>query len=212
VLWETKGNTLTLAATDGRRLAVARGPLLASGASAPPAAIVPIKALALLKSLTVDPATRTGVRMTRNQLAIDAGRAKVSTNLVEGQFPKYQDVVPTDLDRTAELNTTEFLGALRRASLLTNEESKGVRLSFSDGSLTLSSRAPEQGEATIAMPARFHGEAIDIGFNPVFLLEVLRVIHHEEVSFAMKEPNRPGMIRTGDDFLYVIMPVNLSSA
>jgi DNA polymerase-3 subunit beta len=173
--------------------------------------IVPTKALSLLGRLTIDPATRTGVKLSRNQLSLDAGRAKVNTALVEGQFPRYQDVIPTDMDRTAQLNTAEFLSALKRAALLTNEESKGVRFAFENGSLTLSSRAPEQGEATVAMPVRYTGDPIEIGFNPVFLLEVLRVVREDEVTFAFKEPNRPGVIRLGDDFVYVIMPVNLSS-
>ena len=136
----------------------------------------------------------------------------ISSALVEGKFPKYEDVIPTDCDRVAELNTAEFLGALRRAALLTNEESKGVRFSFSNGNLTLTSRAPEQGEATIALSIDYSGEAVEIGFNPVFLLDMLRVVHTETISFAIKESNRPGLIRVGDDFVYVVMPVNLSSA
>jgi DNA polymerase-3 subunit beta len=96
--------------------------------------------------------------------------------------------------------------------LLTNEESKGVRFSFSEGSLTMSSRAPEQGEATICLPVDYRGEAMAIGFNPVFLLDVLRVAHTEKLTFAFKEPNRPGVLRMGDGFLHVVMPVNLSSA
>ncbi len=212
VLWETKGNKLTLAATDGRRLAVARGMLAAAPAQAPPTAIVPTKALALLGRLAIDATMRTAVKITKNQLLLDAGRAKMSTALVEGQFPKYQDVVPTDMDRMAYLNTAEFHSALKRAALLTNEESKGVRFAFAEGGLTMSSRAPEQGEATVAIPVRYEGEPVEIGFNPVFLLEVLRVVHAEEVSFSMKDPNRPGVLRIGDDFTYVIMPVNLSSA
>ncbi len=110
------------------------------------------------------------------------------------------------------LKTTEFLSALKQAALLTNEESKGVRLAFSDGDLTISSRAPEQGEATVSIPVEYKYEPLDIGFNPVFLLDVLRAVHTDEISLALKEANRPGVLRAQDHFLYVVMPVNLASA
>lgn len=212
VMWAVDGKRLTLAATDGRRLAVAHA-ALADGASASVAqVIVPAKTLTLFGRLPVEPDARVGVKMSNNQLVLNMGRAMVSTSLVEGQFPNYHDVIPSDCDRVATLNTAEFLGVLKRASLLTNEESKGVRFALSEGNLTLTSRAPEQGEAEVTLPIEYSSEPVEIGFNPVFLLEVLRVVHADEITFAVKEPNRPGVIRLGDDFVYVIMPVNLSSA
>ena len=109
-----------------------------------------------------------------------------------------------------EFNTQELLGAVRRAALLTNEESKGVRLSFASGVLTLSSRAPNQGEAVVSVPIEYSDKEIEIGFNPVFLTDVLRAVPSDKVVFEFKETNRPGVFRCGDDRLYVVMPVNLS--
>ncbi len=212
VLWEITGKELVLAATDGRRLSVARTKLASSHTRTLPRTIVPIKTLSLFSRLPIDPEAVVAVKVSSNQIILRVGRAVVSSNLVEGQFPKYQDVIPADCDRTVEISTAEFLSGLKRAALLTNEESKGVRLAFSDGTLTLSSRAPEQGEATISMPIQYRGEAIEIGFNPVFLTDILRVAHAEEVTFAFREPNRPGLVRIGDEFVHVVMPVNLSSA
>ncbi len=210
VLWVLKGEKLTLAATDGRRLAVAHGELLAGSEPTDAVAIVPSKALSLLGHLSADSDARVGIKISTNQVLFDTGRALVGSALVEGQFPKYEDVIPSDCDQVATLNTAEFLSALKQAALLTNEESKGVRFSFAEGQLTLSSRAPEQGEATVSLPIEYRGAAIDIGFNPVFLLDMLRIVHAEKITFAVKEANRPGLIRLGDDFVYVVMPVNLS--
>ncbi len=212
ILWEVAGDKLTLAATDGRRLSLAHGQLVEGGSAEIPHLIVPAKALSLFSRLPAEPDARVGVKITSNQLLLNMVRATISTSLVEGKFPRYQDVVPTDCDRVARLNATEFQGALKRAALLTNEESKGVRFSFSRDNLTLSSRAPEQGEAEIALPVGYQAEPLEIGFNPVFILEGLRVVHTEEITFAVKAPNRPGVIRLGEDFVYVVMPVNLSSA
>jgi DNA polymerase-3 subunit beta len=212
VLWEASGERLTLAATDGRRLSMARGALAGVAKSEGMRAIVPGKALSLFGRLAGDPATVVGVKGTTNQVLLDVGPAFISTSLVEGNFPKYEDVVPDDCDRVMEVSTSELLGALRRAALLTNEESKGVRVSLSEGNLTLSSRAPEEGEATVSLPVRYSGEPMEIGFNPVFLTDPLRVAHAEEIKIAFKESNRPGVISIGGDFIYVVMPVNLASA
>ncbi len=212
VLWEVSSKELVMAATDGRRLSVARGKPASCRAKSVPNAIVPGKALSLFNRLPGDAEAVVAVKMSSNQMLLRIGRAVISTNLVEGHFPKYQDVIPADCNRTVQLNTAEFHGALKRAALLTNEESKGVRLSFDDGSLTLSSRAPEQGEATISLPVEYKGEPMAIGFNPVFLTDVLRVTNSDEVTFAFKEPNRPGVLRMGDAFIHVVMPVNLASA
>lgn len=212
VLWEVKGSALTLAATDGRRLAVVHGEVKAADQSAERRAIVPAKAMTLLNRLPVEGDSVVGVGITDNQLILKMGGAVLCTALVEGQFPNYQDVIPGDCDRVFRLNTLEFQSALKRAALLTNEESKGVRLSFSEGTLTLSSRAPEQGEATISLPVDGPKERLEIGFNPLFLLDVLRVLQAEELTLALKEENRPGVIRQGEAYVYVVMPVNLSSA
>ena len=212
VLWEIDGDKLTLAATDGRRLSVAHGKLAGAPEGKPAQAIVPSKALTLFARLSVDDGAVVGIKLSSNQAIFKVGSVTVSTVLVEGHFPKYQDVVPSDCDRLVELDTAEFSGAVKRAALLTNEESKGVRLSFADDALTLSTRAPEQGEATIVLPVSYHGEPTDIGFNPTFLSDVLRVAQTKKVTFAFKEANRPGIIKTSDDFIHVVMPVNLSSA
>jgi DNA polymerase-3 subunit beta len=169
-----------------------------------------VKALSLVSRLSEEPDISAGVKVTGNQFLLQVGPVSLSSSLVEGRFPKHQEVIPADSDKEVLLDTLEFQSALRRASLLTSEESKGVRLSFGDNRLTLSSRAPEQGEVTIGLGIEYRGEPMEIGFNPVFLLEVLRVAHTDKVAFRFKEPNRPGVIQLNEDFVYVVMPVSLS--
>jgi len=209
VLWEKRGKKLVLVATDGRRLARAIGPL-EKATQGDVQAIVPVKAINLLGRLM-----RTGdelleVKITSNQLLARTGNGMIASALVEGHFPKYEDVIPKDCDRRARLNRLEFMSALRRASLLTSEESKGVRMQFDDGRLTITSRAPEQGEATIRMSVEFEGEPITIGFNPYFLIDALKVMDDGEVTFELKEPTRPGVLKGSGDFLYLVMPVSLA--
>lgn len=209
VLWELEKGRLNMVATDGRRLSFATGEVTAKpGASA--RAIVPVKAIQLHQRLLADSDDSVRVKVLPNQLIVRTQRATLGSALVEGHFPKYQDVIPTDGNKTAQLSTAEFLSAVRRVALLTNEESRGIKLSLSGEKLTLSSRAPEQGEAEVTIPVQFRGDPIDIGFNPNFLVDALRAVRGDEVTLDLKESNRPGVMRVGSQQLYVVMPLNLS--
>ncbi len=209
VLFEVK-DRLLMVATDGRRLSKAVGDLTRAPAADLPQVIVPPKALSLVGRLPAEADGFVAVHLAENQMILKVGQATVSTSLVEGHFPKYEDVIPQDCDKEVELETTVFLSALRRAALLTNEESKGVRLSFEQGRLVLSSRAPEQGEAVISMPVAYTGEPVEIGFNPHFLIEALKVVTDDKVVFRCSNAKRPGLLQAGELFTYVIMPVSLA--
>lgn len=210
VLVEREGKKLTLVATDGRRLALAKGAVSnpnGEGSSA----IIPTKALSQLTKLFNSPDETVRVKVTENQAIFATDTATLSTNLVEGNFPPYKDVVPKDQDKKAVFATDALASGVRRAALLTNEESKAVRFSFAPEQLTLTSRAPEMGEAEISVPIEsYSGDAVDIGFNPHFVTEVLKVVDSDQVTMEFKAANKPGLIKTGPDFLYVVMPVSLS--
>ncbi|MCP4837212.1 MAG: DNA polymerase III subunit beta [Phycisphaera sp.] len=214
VLLERTGRNLRLVATDGRRLAVARGECN-KHAEQDGSSIVPTKALNVLNRLMSDPDEPVKVRRDRNQILFQVGDGVgapvLSSNLVEGSFPPFEDVIPKDQDKRVEFNANELSSAVRRAALLTNEESKGVRLAFGDGSLTLSSRAPEMGEAEIRVDAaQYQGDPIEIGFNPAYITEALKHADSSTVQIELKAPNKPGVIKVDGDFTYVVMPVNLT--
>ncbi|MFW6032691.1 MAG: DNA polymerase III subunit beta, partial [Phycisphaeraceae bacterium] len=210
VLVEREGNKLAMVATDGHRLAVARGSCQSAGDGETRSSIVPSKALNLLMRLFDDAEETVRVQHRENQILFATDRAVLVSNLVEGSFPPYKDVIPKEGDKRATLPTDVLVSAVRRAALLTNEESKGVRMSFSPDGLRLSSRAPEMGEAEInvAVP-EYEGDPIEIGFNPTYVLDALKVIDAGEVQMELKAANKPGVLRTGPSFLYVVMPVNL---
>ncbi len=210
-LLSVKAKRVSLVATDGRRLAEARGDLIGGDAKEKDGgrAIIPVKALSLVDRLITDPEEPVGIQIGENQIIVHTPTATLTSNLVEGQFPPYEDVIPKDCDKKMIASTADLLSATKRASLLTTEESKGVRLAFSKKGLVLSSQAPGAGEATINFPCKYEGTDLEIGFNPAFLIEGLKVVNSDEVSFELTAGNRPGLIKGGPDFLYVIMPVNL---
>jgi DNA polymerase-3 subunit beta len=210
VLVNVKGKKISLVATDGRRLAMAKGDLVSDNSGKDGAkAIIPAKALTLIDKLVDDPEEAVGFQIKENQVIVHTSSATLTSSLVEGQFPPFEDVIPKDCDKKMTASTADFLAKIRLASLLTTEESKGVRLTFSKKGLVLSSRSPESGEATVNFPCKYEGTDVEIGFNPTFLIEALRVVDSDEISLELTAPNRPGLLKGGADFLYVIMPVNL---
>lgn len=212
VLWQKKGKQLRLVSTDGRRLAMSMAPLQAS-ADADVQAIVPTKTLGLLQRLHFDADEPVEIRVTANQVAIHSGRATISSVLVEGNFPRWEDVIPRENDKTISMRSDAFLSAVKRAALLSSVESKGVLMTINKdkikGEMELSSRSAEQGEAKVKLEVDYKGPEIAIGFNPEYLIDALKVCD-EELTMELKDGTKPGLIKSGKDFQYVVMPVNLS--
>ncbi len=208
VLWEATGKKLQLVATDGHRLAQTKG-ALAKAVDKDVTAIVPAKLMSLLQRLAGETEDTLEVKVHENQILIRTARAVLVSSLVQGNFPKYQDVIPKDCSCKATVQTGQIEHRARQAALLTNEESRGVKLSFQAEQVILSSRAPETGEAEVTCPIRYDGDAMDIAFNPTFLLDALRAAETDEVLMEMTSPNKPAVLKAGSDFLYVLMPVDL---
>ena len=220
VLVKIEGKKIEMVATDGRRLAIAVGVVAANETDRAVSAIIPTKALAQLNKLLGDRSESVRLVITENQAIFAIGeagsapRAVLSGSLVEGAFPPYQDVVPKDQDKRATFDVSSLTSAVRRAALLTNEESRGVRLKIArsgeTATLHLSSRAPEMGEASVDLSVpKYEGEDIVIGFNPQFITDALKVVQEPQIVVELKAPNRPGVFRCGAGFTYVVMPVNL---
>jgi DNA polymerase-3 subunit beta len=210
VLWEAKGRKLLFVATDGRRLARCRVELQqAATGGAERRVIVPAKTMALLQKLVPHDKDSVAVKFSENQILLSCANVVVSSNLVEGNFPKYEDIIPSDYEKKLTLPTEGALSGVRRAALLTSEESKGIKLSLTSEALIFSGSSPEAGAAEVRLPVEYSGEAIDIGFNPQFLTDVLRVIKTPDFELDLGQADRPGLIKSGADFLYVLMPINL---
>ena len=212
ILWEAIGKKLTLVGTDGRRLAKYKLSLHAEADKKLEAEkiIVPAKTMQLLERISGTDKDKVSVRFVDNKIILACGNTVISSNLVEGNFPKYEDIIPTDYKNKLSLNTAAALSAVRRAALLTNEDSKGVKLALNKKSLVFTCRAPEMGDSEIAMEVDYKGEAIDIGFNPQFLVDVLKIIREDSFELHLGLSDRPGLIKSGNNYIYIVMPVSLT--
>ncbi len=146
-----------------------------------------------------------------NQVVFSAGDVVLSSRLVEGRFPNYQQLLPEAYEHELRVERGELLEVVRRISLLAQKNAP-LRLAFTEGALEVSAQTPDVGEATESVPVPFKGEPLEIGFNPEFFRDGLESAETEELVLKLISPLRPGLIQSGDDggFIYLVMPIRLN--
>jgi DNA polymerase-3 subunit beta len=206
-LFILKGKTIKVISTDGRRLAYIKREV-EKNTNPDFEVIVPAKTINELLKLLGDEGT-VKIVLVRNQIVFDFGKTYLISRLIEGHFPNYEQVIPKEEKATAKLLREGFLQAVKRASLLTSQESQSIKIEFMKNKLAISSRSPNLGEAREEFPAELDGEDIMIGFNPTYLMDVLKNVDSESVILSLSGSDRPGVIKGKDDYLYVVMPMQL---
>lgn len=209
VYMQFKDKTLEVVATDGRRLAYCKRKLKGSG-TLEDGVIVPVKMMQEVRKLCDPIAEGENVELAvrgRNFI-VRGGDVTLSSLLVEGIFPKYQQVIPKDSDHEASFKREAMQHALRKAVFLTSDDTRTVNMTFSPGTCLIEARSPDKGVAAVTVEVEYEGEALTIGFNPQFVQDCLKALDAEAVRIEMKDGARPGVIREGTDYLYVLMPVS----
>ncbi len=203
------GDGMTCVATDGRRLALMTGPsenpdgIERSG-------IVPTKGMNLMVRVLTEGDEAIRMNLGESLCLARTRRAVISSRLVEGQYPPVKDVIPANSAHCVNLDRAAFIAALRKARILTNQESRVVRLGFEpEGRLLIDAQAVEVGEAHVEMAIEYDGPSMRLGFNPEFLLEGLAVAEGESIKFEFSAPNSPGKMVDGTGYTYVVSPVSL---
>ncbi len=135
----------------------------------------------------------------------------IATRLIDGQFPNYRQLLPDSFDHAIELDRVALLAVTRRVSLLAQKNTP-LRLQFSEGKLTIRAVTQDVGQAEEELDAPFSGEAFEIGFNPLFLIDGLEGVGGDTATLKFINPLRPGLVTGADEsFVYLIMPIRLSS-
>jgi DNA polymerase III subunit beta len=211
ILMSASGQELRMVATDSYRLSV-KETALDAPLQGSLEANVPARALQELARIAqAAPADSLAVSVGQNQVVFELGDIVLSSRLIDGQFPNYRQLLPESVEHELRLASAELTDVVRRISLLAQKNAP-LRLSFSEGTLTVSAQTPDVGEASEAVPVPFHGEAFEIGFNPDFLRDGLESIESDELVLKLISPLRPGLIESPDsgDFVYLIMPIRLN--
>ena len=211
VLVSASGKELRMVATDSYRLSV-KETALENELKESFEANVPARALEELARL-LEPETETiTISVKSNQIVFEIGSVALSSRLIDGQFPNYQQLLPDAFEHELTISTEEFLTVARRIALMAQKNAP-LRLGFTDGELTLSAQTPDVGEAKDTLPVPFAGEPLEIGFNPEFLVAGLESTTSDDVILKLINPLRPGLIvaADGSGFLYLIMPIRLNA-
>ncbi|MGB2600266.1 MAG: DNA polymerase III subunit beta [Candidatus Omnitrophota bacterium] len=210
ILLEAKGDEVALVATDGKRMAMMRKKL-PKKTLVDRGVIVPIKTVQEVKRLLGD-GGEVKIQFSDTQVMFSFPDFFVISRLIEGEFPNYKKVVPGKSQKTLKVSREELLSATRRASIFTDQDSLAVKLDIQKKKLTISKNTPYLGEAKEQLDADYTGdEGIEIGFNPKYLMDVLKNMTDEEVVFEVNESNKPGVIRKGEEYVYVVLPMQLTA-
>ncbi|MCX8156045.1 MAG: DNA polymerase III subunit beta [Verrucomicrobiae bacterium] len=209
-----RDHKMTMVATDGRRLALAEEEVdLPEGMQAD--FTIPTKAVNELSRL-LGPEGQVEIMSSENYAGFTLrgeGQPPTSlfTKLVDGIYPNYRQVIPSETKIRVQLPREEFLHALRRSEIMTSDKQNSVRLIFANNTLIITANSPEVGEGEERIAVNYQGQPLSIAFNPRFLISPLEALEgEEEIFFDFVDELAPGVIRIKGPFLYVVMPMRLS--
>ncbi|HXF68008.1 MAG TPA: DNA polymerase III subunit beta [Burkholderiales bacterium] len=200
---------IKVVATDGHRLSYAARPM--GQPQDKREVILPRKAVLELAKLLGDTEDQVAVEIYGAQVRFAFGDVVLTTKIIDGKFPDYTRVVPTHYQKRFTINRQMLLQSLQRAAILSNEKFRGVRWMLGANSLRISCTNNEQEEAQEELEVSYNGEALDIGFNIAYLLDVLNNVHGDSVECAFGDANSSMLVTVPDnrEFRYVVMPMRI---
>ena len=209
LLMVVEGSQLKLVATDGHRLAYVS--LEIGGKLARQEVIVPRKTVLELAKLLGEVDDEVKIELAATQASFSFGSIELVSKLIDGKFPDYTRVIPTGHKNKLTAQREPLRQALLRAAILSNEKFRGVRWVLTEGSLKLVSSNAEQEEANEEVAVKYSGDALDIGFNVNYLLDVLNNVGGAEIECAFGDSASSALISYGSekDFKYVVMPMRI---
>jgi DNA polymerase-3 subunit beta len=206
--------TIRLVGTDGHRLALAEQELAEGATKDMPKeikAIIPKKAAQEIRNLLEEGDDQPLIGFTKNLMIFRKSGLLLTSRLMEGSYPNYQQVIPKEREKKVTLDRGEFEGALRRVAVLSREKTNAIKMTMAPGKVTLFSSNPDFGEATEELAAKYTGDSVTTGFNARYLLDVLGVMDGQTVSLQMEAPLSPCLIREPGNvgFTCVVMPIKV---
>jgi DNA polymerase-3 subunit beta len=202
-----KDNKLIMVATDGRRLALVEHEVEFPQEAAADM-ILPTKAVnELLHTLGEDGELK--IEYNENQIVLEFSEIVVASKLIEGTYPNFRQVIPSQCEERVTVERESLLTALKRVSLLTSDKSSATKLTFGKNKLTVSANTPDVGEAREILPIKYTGKEITVAFNPEYMMDPLRNLSNDEIFVELTDDLSPGVIKCDIPFLYVLMPMRV---
>jgi len=197
-------------ATDGHRLARMEM-VLPEGAAGIPGVIIPRKTVLELRKLIEESEDEVQIGLSETKIRVAVGEAALTSKLIDGTFPDYDRVIPSNNDKVLEVECKAFAEAVDRVSTISTEKSRAVKLAIENGNLVLSATSPENGTAVEELEVRYLASPLEIGFNSRYLLDITEQIAGDGAQFVMSDAGSPTIVRDRDDAsaLYVLMPMRV---
>ncbi|MGE4372574.1 MAG: DNA polymerase III subunit beta [Xanthobacter sp.] len=210
VTGEASAPMLRAVATDGHRLAQAELPA-PEGADGLPGVIVPRKTVAEIQKLLEDKEAEASVSVSTTKIRVQVGAIVLTSKLIDGTFPDYGRVIPQGNDKLLQVDKDAFAAAVDRVSTVSSERGRAVKLAMADGRLTLSVSNPDSGSATEELEVEYGAEALEIGFNARYLLDIMSQIEGDAAELKFADSGSPTLVRDANkqDSLYVLMPMRV---
>jgi DNA polymerase-3 subunit beta len=207
---EGEGEVFRAVATDGHRLARVEISL-PDGAAGMPGVIVPRKTVNELRKLIEDTEEDVEIALSDSKIRFAFDDVVLNSKLIDGTFPDYERVIPSGNEKTLEIDCVSFAAAVDRVATISTEKSRAVKLNVQCNNVTLSASSPESGTASEELEARYGQDAIEIGFNARYLLDIAQQIEGETAQLNMADAASPTIIRDAADptALYVLMPMRV---
>lgn len=201
---------LRAVATDGHRLANVEVPL-PEGAAGMPGVIIPRKTVTEVRKLLEDADGDLEIALSATKVRFSVGSAVLTSKLIDGTFPDYERVIPVHNDKTLDVDCGQFEAAIERVSAISSERSRAVKLRLNNGILELTASSPEHGTAQEELEVTYAGEALEIGFNSRYLLDITQNIEGEYVRLNMADAASPTILREVGDAsaIFVLMPMRV---
>ena len=204
-------NHLNFVATDGRRLALVKQPISNLPKETLEEVIIPHKIVAELQKLLATEG-KVKVKINEKQIVFKLKNSELTGKLIDGKYPNYKQVIPaTENQQRVEFNRKKFKDSINRISLLASEKTRSIKLTFKEKSLLIAVNQPEVGEASEEVPITYGGKEVTVAFNPDFLKDALNNLDEETIYFDIIDAMSPGVIKIGESFLYVIMPMRVTN-
>ena len=206
ILFKINKNNITLVATDGKRLAIAERKIK-QDIDKDIHIIIPIKTIHELTRNLKDEA-EVSLILGTNQVLFDLGQVVIISRLIEGEFPDYRQVIPAVSESKLKIIREQFLLAVKRAALLSTPDYQAVKLELFKDKLVVSKSTPDVGESREEVSVEYKGKEMAIGFNPNYLIDVLKNLQDEKIEFELSDTEKPGVIRV-DGYVYIVLPMRL---
>ena len=208
ILLDVKGDQIKMVTNDGRRLSEIKKKV-DNKEDLEKSCVIPNKGISQILRILSGQRDVVKIRVEEKRILVKTKSSILCSQLLEGQYPNYVEVIPANLDKKVILDKDVLISSVRRGAIMTTEDYKLLRFKFLKNMLELKCESPDVGESKVEVPIDYAGEEIEMGFNPDYIVDFLKTVDMDKVEFEMKDSETAGVFKAGSDHIYVIMPMDL---